>query len=118
MKKKLPMPATNLNSARKLRADMTDAERLLWLKIRSSQLYGLKFRRQHTLPPYTVDFFCDELNLIIELDGGQHSPESDELRTSYLQGKGFKILRFWNNDVLENIEGVLQVISKERNAKR
>jgi very-short-patch-repair endonuclease len=96
--------------ARKLRREQTDAEKLLWSRLRNSQLENFKFRRQHLIAPYIADFFCEQRNLIIELDGGQHTPETDAARTSYLESNGFKILRFWNNDVLTNIQGVLTEI--------
>jgi len=95
-----------------LRRDMTDAERKLWLALRDRRLDGHKFRRQSTIGPYIVDFFCAEAKLIIELDGGQHNEEADATRTRFLAERGYQILRFWNNEVLENFEGVLQVISE------
>jgi len=96
--------------ASQLRRDMTDAERKLWLSLRDRRLDGHKFRRQSTIGPYIVDFLCAEVMLIIELDGGQHSPEIDASRTHYLKERGYRVLRFWNNDVLENFEGVLETI--------
>ena len=104
------MPATA--RARALRKQATDAERLLWKRLRSRQLEGHKFRRQTPVGPYVVDFLCLEHSLVIELDGGQHADqkEKDEERTKRLAGWGFRVLRFWNNEVLSNTEGVLQVI--------
>ena len=95
--------------SRQLRKNMTDVERLLWLKLRGRQLQGYRFRRQHPIKNYIVDFVCIELTLIIELDGGQHANQSlyDQQRTDVLNGAGFKVLRFWNNDCIENMEGVL-----------
>lgn len=96
--------------ARRLRANMTEAERLLWQRLRNRQLSGLKFRRQWTLGSYVVDFFCWEAKLIVEVDGGQHNPEVDAVRTAWLKHQGYRVIRFWNNDVLGNIAGVLEAI--------
>ncbi len=95
--------------ARKLRHNQTEAEKLLWSKLRNNQL-GYKFRRQYPIDPYVADFVCFEERLIVELDGGQHTPEKDAKRTAYLEEKGYKILRIWNNDLFENLEGVGQTI--------
>lgn len=97
--------------SRNLRNNPTDAEKILWKHLRSQQLHGLKFRRQVPIDNYIVDFLCFEKRLVIELDGGQHSPEIDAARTAYLESKGFLVMRFWNNDVFQNIEGVLETIS-------
>ncbi len=99
--------------ARALRRDLTDAERLLWRHLRNRGLYGHKFRRQHPVGRYVVDFVCIEEGVVVELDGGQHSKQviEDEERTLYLESKGFQVLRFWNNDVLTNAEGVLKTIA-------
>jgi very-short-patch-repair endonuclease len=101
--------------ARALRKRQTDAERFLWRRLRARQLGGYKFRRQELLDPYIVDFVCLESKLIVELDGGQHSEqlEYDAERSSYLSRLGFKVLRFWNHDVLRNIEPVLEWIRLE-----
>jgi very-short-patch-repair endonuclease len=90
------------NLARTLRKDSTDAERWLWQRLRNRELLGWKFRRQHPIGCYIVDFACIERKLIIELDGSQHaeSQTADSERSEYLEDKGFQILRFWNNDVL------------------
>ena len=98
--------------ARALRKRQTDAERLLWYRLRSRQLAKCKFRRQQVMGVYIVDFVCLEPKLIIELDGGQHATqiEYDAKRSIYLNSLGFKVLRFWNNDVLNNIESVLESI--------
>jgi very-short-patch-repair endonuclease len=97
--------------ARTLRSQLTDCERLLWSRLRNRGLAGLKFRRQHPCPPYVLDFYCAELRLVIELDGGQHYDEAglqrDRGRTAYLQRQGLAVLRFSNLDVLQNLEGVL-----------
>ncbi len=113
MKTKSPLPENTLANARNLRTYQTDAEKLLWSHIRNRQFLNLKFRRQHPVPPYIVDFFCEEHGLIIELDGSQHTPEADIKRSNFLTAHGYKILRFWNNDVLENIEGILITIENE-----
>jgi len=100
--------------ARILRQRSTDAERLLWQKLRGRQLEGYKFRRQQPIGPYIVDFVNFEKGIIIELDGGQHATNrhSDKERESWLAGEGFQIIRFWNNDVFENLEGVLEAIRR------
>jgi very-short-patch-repair endonuclease len=100
-------------SARKLRKTMTDAERAMWLFLRQRQVEGRRFRRQVPIDHYIVDFACFEARLIIEVDGGQHfESESDKTRDAYLAAQGFRVLRFWNNDVLANREGVFQVIAE------
>lgn len=98
--------------ARNLRKHQTDAEKLLWSRLRNRQMEGCKFRRQQVSGPYIADFLCLEPKLIVELDGGQHleQKEQDEQRTSYLQYLGYQVLRFWNNDVLQNLDGVLESI--------
>ena len=101
-----------VKTARTLRQNQTDAEKKLWRLLRDRQLNGCKFRRQHPIPPYIVDFFCEEIGLIVEVDGGQHTPEKDAKRSEFLNQNNFKILRFWNNEVLENIKGVLEMIAK------
>ncbi|HOO51602.1 MAG TPA: DUF559 domain-containing protein [Alphaproteobacteria bacterium] len=94
--------------SRYLRKNPTDAEAKLWRYIRLKQIDGHKFRRQQNIDNrYIVDFVCLEKRLIIELDGGQHTKEIDRKRTEYVEQQGFEILRFWNNEVMENIEGVL-----------
>ena len=99
------------NRARSLRKNMTDAEQALWQKIRFNQL-GVKFRRQTAIGRYFVDFYCHEYALVVELDGSQHieQAEYDEQRTLYLQSLGLRVIRFWNNDVLLNIDAVLEEI--------
>jgi very-short-patch-repair endonuclease len=96
---------------------MTDAERTLWKALRDRQLDGHKFRRQHPIGPYILDFFCEERRLAIEVDGGQHTAERDAPRTAWLAGHGIRILRFWNNDVLNNLPGVLETICAEAGIK-
>lgn len=105
-----PIRQTNPHATR-LRRDMTDAERKLWLALRDRRLDGFKFRRQSTIGPYVVDFLCIEARLIVEVDGGQHNANIDAPRTRFLEERGYRILRFWNNEVIENFEGVLQTLS-------
>ncbi len=102
------------NIARSLRKRSTDTEHFLWRHIRAKQLEGLKFRRQQPIDNYIVDFVCFEKRVIIELDGGHHSldaeVEKDLIRDKWFEEQGYKVLRFWNNDVLKNMSGVLKVI--------
>ena len=100
------------NKARALRKSQTDVELLLWQQLRNRGLCGYKFRRQFPIDPYVADFACIELKLIIELDGGQHASQInyDIQRSLFLEQRGFKVIRFWNNDVIENTAGVLEVI--------
>jgi very-short-patch-repair endonuclease len=105
--------AMNLtNKARSLRKNQTDVEQLLWKHIRNRQLYNYKFRRQFPVEPYVADFACLELKLIIELDGGQPANRinHDNQRSLFLEQRGFKVIRFWNNDAIENTVGVLEAI--------
>ena len=104
----------NSERAHTLRVDQTEAEARLWNRLRDRRLAGAKFRRQHPTGPYIVDFCCVERRLIVEVDGGQHSEadSGDEGRSAYLASFGFKVLRFWNTDVLSNIEGVLGQIEE------
>ena len=95
-----------MTRARTLRRNSTQAELKLWSILRDRQFKHLKFRRQQPLGPYFVDFVCFEHRLIVELDGGQHTEEADAIRTGWLQAQGFRVLRFWNNDVLTNPDGV------------
>jgi len=106
------MKRLNVDRARGLRQTMTDAGRTLWRHLRNRQLSGLKFRRQHEIDRYIVDFVCTEALLIVELDGGQHADQVnyDERRTQQLEAMGYRALRFWNNDVLVNIDSVLEVV--------
>ncbi len=111
---KKPLPEDLLEFARQLRKEQTDAERLMWSLLRDRRLAGFKFRRQHPVERYILDFYCHEARLAVELDGGQHNePDArarDEQRASFLEARGIRVLRFWNNDVLNNTEGVLQAI--------
>jgi len=101
--------------ARALRKRSTDAENTIWKYLRAKRLQGLKFRRQELIGKYIVDFVCYEKKIIIEIDGGQHSidKEDDEERDSWFRKEGFRVLRFWNNDVLSQTEVVLEAIVKE-----
>jgi very-short-patch-repair endonuclease len=105
-------PESSRRFARELRADLTDAERRLWYRLRSRRMIGAKFRRQHPIGPYIVDFVCLESRLIIEVDGGQHQEraEYDHWRDRMLRSLGFLVLRFWDNDVLLRTEDVLERI--------
>ena len=96
---------------RALRRNMTDAERKLWQYLRRNQL-GVKFRRQHPFENYILDFVCLPLGLVIEVDGGQHmeQAEHDAKRTALLEGAGFRVLRFWNNQVLNELDAVVEMI--------
>jgi very-short-patch-repair endonuclease len=96
---------------RKLRNTQTDAERKLWFELRDRRLGGFKFVRQEAIGPYIVDFICRERKLIIEADGSQHAESAkDVVRDAYLTREGYRVMRFWNNDVLRNREGVLETI--------
>ncbi len=109
------LPPQLKQRARDLRRSHTKAESLLWSLLRNRQLLNAKFRRQHAIEPYIADFLCSEAMLIVESDGGQHGEEKnivkDARRTAFLEKKGYRVLRFWNNEVMENIEGVLEIIA-------
>lgn len=98
--------------ARDLRTNQTDAEQLLWRHLRNRLFMGTKFKRQQIIGPYIVDFVCFEQRLIVELDGGQHAEnmECDTRRTVFLESQGFRVMRFWNNEVLSNLESVLETV--------
>ncbi|MDD5330514.1 MAG: endonuclease domain-containing protein [Sulfuricella sp.] len=113
----IPTPAKKLppdlrTFARNLRASQTDAEALLWGLIRNRRLLGFKFRRQYPLDAYILDFFCLDAALAIELDGGQHAEQQsyDDKRTRHLESRGVTVLRFWNNEMLQQTESVLEKI--------
>ena len=100
--------------ARKLRNEPTEAERHLWQHLRASQFCEAKFTRQHPIGDFIADFACRSLRLAIELDGGQHaSSPTDANRTRIIEAHGYRVIRFWNNEVLGNIDGVLTVIAQE-----
>jgi very-short-patch-repair endonuclease len=97
--------------ATELRRNTTDAERRLWAALRDRRLAGYKFRRQHPIGPFIVDFACTRHGLIVEADGGQHQEDPcDARRTAWLESRGWRVLRFWNNDILANTEGVVSTI--------
>ena len=103
---------TSTEKARELRKKSTDAERLLWRHLRAKQLEGLKFRRQQPIGDYIADFVSFDKQVIVEVDGSQHvvRKAKDDRRTKWLEDRGFKVLRFWNKDVVKNIQGVLETI--------
>src|SRR5262249_54340644 len=100
--------------ARALRHDMTSAERRIWGRLRAHRFQGFSFRRQASIGSHIVDFLCPEARLIIEIDGGQHAVEKnrDAVRDAWLRKQGFVVLRFWNNEVLTNLSGVLHRIAE------
>jgi very-short-patch-repair endonuclease len=101
---------------RELRRNQTDAEKVLWHHLRNRQLNGMKFLRQYSVGPYILDFYCSGLKFAIELDGGQHAEEDkreyDDFRSEYLKTHGIETVRFWNNEVMVNTEGVLERIAE------
>ncbi len=110
-------PKLNYDRAATLRRTETAAERLLWHHLRGRRVQMFKFRRQQPIGPYTVDFFCPEGKLIVELDGGHHNEDEeasrDDERTRFLTSAGYRVVCFWNNEVRENLEGVLISIEQE-----
>ena len=105
----------NIAKVKELRKNSTNAERVLWQQLRAHRFAGYKFRRQQPLGQYIVDFVCFEKHLIIELDGGQHAEQVgyDAERSTWLQSQGFRVLRFWNHEVLSDMEAVEEVILRE-----
>jgi very-short-patch-repair endonuclease len=102
-----------LAQAKKLRTEMTDAERRLWYRLRAHRFGGYKFKRQVPIGPYVVDFACLSAGLVVEVDGGQHADSMRDLdRDAWLHERGLRVLRFWNNEVLKSTNSVLDVISK------
>ncbi len=99
--------------AQQLRRDMTEIEALLWQRLRGRRLEGLKFSRQMPVGPYICDFMCRAIGLIVEVDGSQHGEAQayDVARTEFIERHGFRVLRFWNNDILNNMDGVLTRIA-------
>lgn len=99
-----------------LRKSQTEVEKALWGKLRNRQLAGIKFYRQYSVGSYILDFYSPKQKLAIELDGGQHAEqdnrEYDEIRSEYLRSQGVEVMRFWNNEVIENMEGVLHKIAE------
>ena len=106
--------AVNISKARELRKNPTNAEQALWKHLRMRQIGGYKFRRQQPIGPYIVDFISFERRVIIEVDGGQHSQQTeyDTERTTWLNAQGYRVLRFWNNQILEEVEAVKAGILK------
>jgi very-short-patch-repair endonuclease len=102
----------NTNRAKTLRNNPTDAEQRLWQELRRRQIAAVKFRRQQPIGPFIVDYVCFQRRVIVEVDGGQHAEQvvRNEKRTRWLEAQGYLILRFWNNEVLANTEGVAQAI--------
>ena len=102
------------NRARELRNNPTDAEAKLWQALSARKLSGARFNRQVKIKPFICDFVARTPKLVVEIDGGQHalSPGEDASRTRYLEGKGYRVIRFWNNDVLGNLEGVVAEIER------
>jgi very-short-patch-repair endonuclease len=101
-----------LEKAKYLRTNQTDAEKRLWYHLRAHRFMGLKFKRQKPIGRYIVDFVCMERRLIIEIDGGHHADAAlkDQQRDAWLRGQGYAVLRFWNNEVMQQLEGVLEQI--------
>jgi very-short-patch-repair endonuclease len=107
-----PTKLKTLVHARALRHDSTEAESKLWSALRGRRLADAKFRRQAPIGPFIADFCCEQHKLVVELDGGQHddAKAQDDRRTQWLKGKGYRVVRFWNNEVLQNLDGVLSAI--------
>jgi len=107
----------SLDRARELRQRSTDSERRLWHWLRNRQIDGVKFRREVTIGPYVVDFLAATPRLVVEIDGGQHALQQtyDRVRTAWLEGQGYRVIRFWSNEVLANTEGVIEAISRVLN---
>lgn len=106
----------HLDFKRRLRSDMTGPEKRLWSRLRSRQLQGSKFRRQHGIGPYIVDFYCPEQSLVIEIDGDSHADaeqiQKDQRRDRYLQSIGLRVVRYTNDDIMKNLDGVLEDLQK------
>src|SRR5436190_5254257 len=106
------LPAHLVENARRLRREATDAEGLLWQMLRDRRFGGFKFRRQAQIPPYVLDFHRNQARLAVELDGGQHAETAqafaDEARSAFLAGRGIRVLRFWNDEVLRDPEGITE----------
>lgn len=109
----------NLERKRRLRSEMTRPERLVWSRIRAKQFEALKFRRQHGIGPYIVDFYCPERGVVIEIDGDVHAGESeaarDQRRESYLRSLGLQVIRYMNDDVLNRLDAVLEDLWEKLN---
>jgi very-short-patch-repair endonuclease len=108
------MPHKNINFAKKLRTNQTDAELRVWQALRAGRLMNYKFKRQVPIAEFITDFVCFEQKLIIEIDGGQHlGSTQDAFRDAKLKAMGFRVIRFWNNDVMQNLEGILMVVLQQ-----
>ena len=109
--------AGHLDLKRRLRSNMTGPETRLWSRLRARQLQGLKFRRQHGIGPYIVDFYCPEQSLVIEVDGDSHADADqivkDQLRDKYFQSLGLRVIRYFNNDIVKNLAGVLEDLAEK-----
>ena len=107
----------NYNKAKVLRKNQTTQEQKLWSLLRNRSFHNLKFKRQYPIGSYIVDFICLEKNIVIEIDGGQHNTDEnikyDNKRNEFLNSKGFKVIRFWNNEIDKNLEGVYLKLQKE-----
>ena len=103
---------SRISRARQMRRQSTDTERALWAKLRDRRMMNCKFRRQFPIGRYIVDFVCHQYNLVIEIDGGHHAEQQDydAVRTEWLKSQGFDVIRYWNNDVLTEMESVLESI--------
>ena len=108
-----PNVSTLRDRARRLRRDQTEAERKLWARLRARQLCGVKFRRQHPIDRFVADFSCLGHRLVVELDGGHHAEqvETDQRRSALLARRGYRVLRFWDNEVMEDMDAVLERIA-------
>jgi len=108
--------ASHLDLKRRLRSNMTGPEARLWSRLRARQLHGLKFRRQHGIGPYIVDFYCPEQSLVIEVDGDSHADADqilkDRQREKYLQSLGLHVIRYINDDILKNLDGVMEDLAE------
>ena len=104
-----------IRNARRLRRELSSAEKILWARLRGRRFAGYRFRRQHLIDPYIADFCCAVAALVIELDGETHlgKEEADRTRQTYLESTGLKVLRFWNTDVFEGLDGVLEAVYRE-----
>lgn len=107
--------STKIKLARKLRRTQSNAEAIFWREVRGRLLAGFKFRRQVPMDNYIVDFVCESAKLIVELDGHQHADtvEADLARTTVLETKGYRVARFWNDDVYDNLDGVINEVLRE-----
>ncbi len=108
----MPVSLKLRNRARQLRRQQTDVETKLWIRLRDRQLCGAKFRRQHPIGPYIVDFCCPDRGLVVELDGGQHAEQTlaDQARTRLIEADGYRVVRFWDHEVLDRMDTILEEI--------